>query len=147
MLLPSIFGENLFDDMFDFPKFDWDNIDKKLCERKVSRMMKTDVHEYDDRYDIDIDLPGFKKEEIGISLNDGYLSVSAGKEENKEEKDSDGKVIKQERYCGAMQRSFYVGDKISEEDIKAKYENGVLKLCVSKKEEEKLPEKKMIAIE
>ena len=150
MLVPSIFGENLFDDWFDFPEFpdfnDWNKTERKLYGKHAGRMMKTDVHEHDDHYELDIDLPGFKKDELTIELNNGYLTVSAAKgldEENSEK----GKLIRKERYTGAMQRSFYVGDAVKEEDVTAKFEHGVLKLSVPKKEAPKIPEKKTIMIE
>ena len=110
-------------------------------------MMRTDVHEHDDHYEVDIDLPGFKKEEICLELNNGYLIVSANKGLDKDEKDKKGKLIRQERYSGSMQRSFYVGENITEEDIKASFKHGVLNLTLPKKEKEKLPEKKQILIE
>ena len=148
MLRPSIFGENLFDDWFDFPDFrDLDKAEKKLYGRHAERLMKTDVHEHDDHYEVDIDLPGFSKDEIKIELNDGYLQVSAAKGLDKDENTKKGKLIRQERYAGAMQRSFYVGDGITEEDIKAAFKHGVLSLSIPKKEKEKLPEKKLILIE
>lgn len=145
MLLPSIFGENLFDDWMDFGGFG--DIDRKLYGKHASHVMKTDVHEHDDSYEVDIDLPGFKKEEIEISLENGYLSVSASKGLDKDEKNKKGKLIRQERYAGSMQRSFYVGENVTQEDIKAKFEDGVLKLTVPKKEAKKLPESRLIAIE
>ncbi len=145
MLLPSIFGENLFDDWMDFGGFG--DIDRKLYGKHASHVMKTDVHEHDDSYEVDIDLPGFKKEEIEISLENGYLSISASKGLDKDEKNKKGKVIRQERYAGSMQRSFYVGENVTQEDIKAKFEDGVLKLTVPKKEAKKLPESRLIAIE
>ena len=147
MLLPSIFGENLLDDWMDFPRMDFGDVDRKLYGKRAAQVMKTDVHEHDDKYELDIDLPGFKKDEIKLSLENGYLSVSAAKGLDKEEKDKKGKLIRQERYAGAMQRSFYVGEHITEEDIKAKFEDGVLKLNVPKKEAPKVPEKKTIMIE
>ena len=147
MLLPSIFGENLLDDWMDFPRMDFGDIDRKLYGKRAAQVMKTDVHEHDDKYELDIDLPGFKKDEIKLSLENGYLSVSASKGLDKEEKDKKGKLIRQERYAGSMQRSFYVGDTITHDDIKAKFEDGVLKLNIPKKEEKKLPEKKTIMIE
>ena len=108
MLVPSIFGENLFDDWFDFPDFrDLDKTERKLYGRHADRVMKTDVHEHDDHYELDIDLPGFKKEEITIELNNGYLVVSAAKGLDEEDKTKKGKLIRQERYTGSMQRSFY----------------------------------------
>ena len=148
MLVPSIFGENLFDDWFDFPDFrDLDKTERKLYGRHANRVMKTDVHEHDDHYELDIDLPGFKKDEITLNLENGYLTVSAAKGLDKDEKDKKGKLIRQERYAGSMQRSFFVGENLTEEDIKAKFEDGVLKLCIPKKEAPKLPEKKTIMIE
>ena len=148
MLRPAIFGENLFDDWFDFPDFrDLDKAERKLYGRHAERLMRTDVHEQDDHYEVDIDLPGFSKDEITIELNNGYLLVSAAKGLDKDENSKKGKLIRQERYAGAMQRSFYVGDGITEEDIKATFKHGVLNLSIPKKEKEKLPEKKQILIE
>ena len=148
MLRPAIFSDNLFDDWFDFPDFrDLDKAERKLYGRHAERLMRTDVHEQDDHYEVDIDLPGFKKDEITIELNNGYLLVSAAKGLDKDENNKKGKLIRQERYAGAMQRSFYVGDGITEEDIKATFKHGVLNLSIPKKEKEKLPEKKQILIE
>ena len=153
MLLPSIFGENLLDDWMmdfprmDFPRADFGNIDRKLYGKHAANVMKTDVHEHDEGYEVDIDLPGFKKDEIKLDLENGYLSVSAAKGVEKDGKDKKGRIIRQERYSGAMQRSFFVGDAITEEDIKAKFEDGVLKLDIPKKDAPKVPEKKTIMIE
>jgi len=150
MLYPSIFSENLFDDLmdFDFPVFKgFGDVDKKLYGKHAAKMMKTDVHEQDNEYEVDIDLPGFKKDEITLDLDKGYLTVSAAKGLDKDEKDKKGRLIRQERYAGAMQRSFFVGENITEEDVKARFEDGVLKLNVPKKEAPKLPEKKTILIE
>ncbi|MCR5734325.1 MAG: Hsp20/alpha crystallin family protein [Lachnospiraceae bacterium] len=147
MLLPSIFGESLLDDWMDFPRMDFPDIDRKLYGKKAAHVMKTDVHEHEDAFEVDIDLPGFKKDEINIALEDGYLSVSAAKALDNDKKDKKGKVIRKERYSGSMQRSFYVGEAVTEEDIKAKFEDGVLKLDIPKKEVNKVPEKKFIAIE
>ncbi len=153
MLLPSIFGENLLDDWMmdfprmDFPRHDFADVDRKLYGKHAANVMKTDVHEHDEGYEVDIDLPGFKKDEIKLDLENGYLSVSAAKGIEKEDKDKKGRLIRQERYSGAMQRSFFVGDAITEEDIKAKFEDGVLRLSIPKKEAPKIPEKKTIAIE
>ncbi len=147
-MLPSIFGENLFDDWFGFPTFpDFRDAEKKLYGRRASREMRTDVHEHDDHYEVDVDLPGFKKEEIRLDLENGYLTVSASKSLDEEETTRKGKVIRQERYAGAMQRSFYVGKDVTAEDVTAKFENGVLTLNIPKKDQPKLPEKKTIAIE
>ena len=147
MLLPSIFGENLLDDLMDLPRFEFPDIDRKLYGKNAAHVMKTDVHEHEDGYEVDIDLPGFKKDEIKLTLENGYLTVAAGKALNSDEKDKKGKVIRQERYSGSMQRSFYVGENVTEEEIKAKFEDGVLKLTVPKKEKAEVPEKKLIQIE
>ena len=137
MLLPSIFGENLLDDWMDFPRMndfpaftDFPDIDRKLYGRKAAHVMKTDIHENDEGYELDIDLPGFKKDEISITLEDGYLSVSAAKGLDKEKKNHQGRVIRQERYAGSMQRSFDVGEKVKEEDIKASFKHGILTIFV-----------------
>ena len=149
MLMPSIFGENLFDEFFeDFPMpREFRNIDRRLYGKNAAREMKTDVHEHEDHYEVDIDLPGFKKEEITLSLEKGYLTVNAAKGLNKDETDKKGKLIRQERYAGSMQRTFYVGDGLTETDITARFENGVLSLTLPKEEARKLPEKKVIMIE
>jgi len=143
MLMPSIFTENLFDDWFDA----FHDADRKLYGKNAPREMRTDVHEYEDHFTVDIDLPGFKKEDISLELENGYLTVRAAKGMDKDEKDNKGRIIRQERYAGAMQRSFYVGNALTEEDITARYENGVLQLNVPKMEARKLPEKKTIMIE
>ena len=150
MFYPSLFNDNLFDDFmnFDFPRFpSMGNAERKLYGKNASGIMKTDVRELEDHYEVDIDLPGFKKEEITLELDNGNLTVNAAKNVNEEEKSEEGKVIRQERYMGAMQRSFYVGEFITEEDVKARFEDGVLKLNVPKKEAPKPPEKKNIMIE
>ena len=147
MLLPAmLFNQNLFDDFFtDSPEPD---IDKKLYGKHAANIMKTDVKEHDDKFEVNIDLPGFKKDQIKLSLNDGYLVINAEKSSGTEEKDKKGKLIRQERYSGSMTRSFYVGEHITEEDIKAKFENGVLDLEIPKKDPKAIPEKnKYIAIE
>jgi len=147
-MLPSIFGEDLFDEMMDFP-FEDDFFGKRnpLYGKKAKNMMKTDVKEHETGYEVDIDLPGFKKEELNLDLTDGYLTISASKGLDKDEEDKKGKYIRKERYAGSMSRSFYVGDGITEEDIKAKYENGILKLSIPKKEAKAVEQKKHIAIE
>ena len=148
MLLPRIFGEDLLDDWFDFPEFpDVSKAEKKLYGHHAGHLMKTDVHEQENQYEVDIDLPGFKKEDISLTLNGGYLTISAAKGLDKEENDKKGKLIRQERYTGSMQRSFYVGDGVKVEDVKAKFEDGVLKLTIPKKELKELPSNTTIAIE
>ena len=146
MLYPSIFGENLFDDFFRFPDFGSD-VEKKLYGKNAAHVMKTDVHEHDDHYQIVIDLPGFKKEQINLELQNGYLTVSAAKGLDKEEKSKEGKLIRQERYAGAMQRSFYVGNAVTESDVNAKFEDGVLEINVPKTEPNKVESHRYIAIE
>ena len=145
MLMPSIFAENLFDDWFDLPAFR--DVDRKLYGKRADHEMRTDVHEHEDHYEVDIDLPGFKKEEITLTLEKGYLTVKAARGLDKDEKDNKGRIIRQERYAGAMQRSFYVGEALTEEDIGAKFENGVLSLNIARRDQKKLPEKKTIMIE
>ena len=132
MLMPSIFGENLFND--DWMDFGFPEVDKALYGKHANNVMKTDVKETDTGYEVDIDLPGFKKDEINAQLDNGYLTISAAKGLDKDEKDKKGKYIRKERYAGAMSRSFYVGEGITQEDIKAKYEDGILRLSVPKKE-------------
>ena len=148
MYMPSIFGESLFDNMFPFDEKFFTEKKDPLYGKNVSRLMKTDVRETEKTYELDIDLPGFKKDEIQIELKDGYLTISATSDSKKEEKNDKGQYIRRERYTGSCSRSFYVGDAVTEEDIKAKFENGTLKMLVPKKEEQKAVEnKKYIAIE
>lgn len=138
------FFDSFMDDMFDDAFFGERN---PLYGKRARNMMKTDIRETGDGYELDIDLPGFKKDEISAELKDGYLTISATKGLDKDEKDKDGKYIRRERYSGAMSRSFYVGDNLTEEDIKAKYEDGILKLSVPKKDAKAVDQKKYIAIE
>ena len=145
MLMPSIFGENLFND--DWMDFGFPEVDKALYGKHANNVMKTDVKETDTGYEVDIDLPGFKKDEINAQLDNGYLTISAAKGLDKDEKDKKGKYIRKERYAGDMSRSFYVGEGITQEDIKAKYEDGILRLSVPKKEAKAVENKKYIAIE
>ena len=151
MLMPSIFNDNLFDNFFDFPFYDdraERQAEKKLYGHHAGNLMKTDIKELDNGYELEIDLPGFKKDEIEAKLENGYLTISAAKGLDKEEKEEkDGKYIRKERYSGAMSRSFYVGDELKQEDIKAKYEDGILKLSVPKEEPKKVETTKHIAIE
>ena len=147
MMMPSVFGRDIFDDFMDGFAFPEANVNKELYGKHAKNVMKTDVRELDDGYEIIIDLPGFKKDEIGIELENGYLTVSAAKGLDKDEEDKKGKYIRKERYAGAMQRSFYVGENLTDEDIKAKYENGILRLSVPKKPAKAVEAKKTIAIE
>lgn len=155
MLLPSMFGENLFDDFFGFDDFPfWDDreekkMEKKLYDRRARNLMKTDIKETDKDYEVIIDLPGFKKNEVHASLENGYLTISAEKGLNQDEKEKkSGRYIRKERYAGACQRSFYVGDQLTEEDIKGEFKHGILKLTIPKKEAKPaVDDKKYISIE
>ena len=148
-MLPSIFGENLFDDFFSDP-FGMMNVHghDPLYGKHAKNLMKTDVRETENSYELDVDLPGFKKDEVNVDLKDGYLTISAAKGVDKDEQDKKGRYIRQERYAGAMSRSFYVGEGVTEEDIKAEFKHGILTLVVPKKEAKPAVEqKKYIAIE
>lgn len=148
MMLPTIFGENLFDDFMD-DAFERNFFGGRnpLYGKHSRNLMKTDVKETETGYELDIDLPGFKKDEISAHLEDGYLTVSAAKGVDKDEKDKEGRYIRRERYSGSMTRSFYVGNAVTEEDIKAKYEDGILSLSIPKKDPKAVEAKKYIAIE
>ena len=148
MMMPSIFGENLFDDWMDFP-FENEFFGKKnpLYGKHAKNMMKTDVRETDNSYEVDIDLPGFKKDEISVELKDGYLTINAAKGLDKDQKDKDGSYIRRERYAGSMTRSFFVGNGITKEEIHAKYENGILMLSVPKKVAKAVENNHYISIE
>ena len=148
MLMPSIFNTNLFDDFFEFPFYD-DKAEKKLYGHHAANLMKTDIQEHDDGYTLEMDLPGFKKDEIKVELNNGYMTISAAKGLDEDEKDKkSGKYIRRERYTGSCQRSFYVGEDVTEEDIKAEFKHGILKLFIPKKEAKPAVEqKKYVSIE
>lgn len=139
MMLPSIFGENLLDNWFDDDWNSWNYSNTSL--------MNTDIKENDNDYELTMNLPGVKKEDVTAELKDGYLTIHATSNQNKDEKDEDGKYIRRERYSGSCNRSFYVGDAVTEEDIKANFENGTLKMTIPKKEAKAVPEKKFISIE
>ena len=150
MLMPSIFGENLFDDdWMNFPFTDEAFWGKKnpLYGKHAQNMMKTDIRETDNSYELDVDLPGFKKDEINVQLKDGYLTLTAAKGLDKDSQDKKGNYIRKERYAGTMSRSFYVGEAVNEEDVHAKYEDGILKISVPKKEPEKIEKNGYISIE
>ena len=145
MLLPSIFGENLFDEWMDFS---FPDIDKALYGKNAKNMMKTDVKETEQGYEVFVDLPGFKKDEVSVRLENGYLTIQAAKGLDKEEKDKHGKYLRKERYAGGMSRSFYVGELAKKEDIHAKFEDGILTLSLPKEEPGVIEEKNhYIAIE
>ena len=147
-MLPSIFGENLFDDFFAdpfsimpaFPSHD------ALYGKHGKNLMKTDVRELDNGYELDMDLPGFKKDEVQVEVKDGYLTVSAAKGLDKDEKKA-GKYIRQERYAGQCSRSFYVGEGVGPKDVSAKFEDGILKIALPKAEQKKLPTSTSVSIE
>ena len=148
--LPTVFGENLMDMFDDFDRSffrGFGNADRALYGKHAQNMMKTDVRETNEGYEVDVDLPGFSKDEIHLELNSGYLTISTEKSLEKRDEEKNGKLLRQERYSGVMQRSFFVGDAIREEDVKASYENGVLHLMIPKKEAPKAPERKTILIE
>ena len=146
MLMPSIFGENLFDDLmkgFDFP-----TVSQPVLSRNVNNLMRTDIRENEKGFTLDIDLPGYSKDNVQAELKEGYLTITANNARNSEEKDPNGRYIRRERYSGSCSRSFYVGEDITEEDIKARFENGILQVFVPKKEAKpQIEEKKVINIE
>ena len=152
LYVPSIFGENLMDDFMDDFGFGFDDSffgrKNPLYGKHAKNMMKTDVRETDGTYELDIDLPGFKKDDVQAELKDGYLTINAQTQGESEDKDEQGTYVRKERFSGKCSRTFYVGDDVEEDDIKAKFEDGVLKIAVPKKQEQpKLEEKKTIAIE
>ena len=147
-MLPSIFGENLFDEFFgnDFGLMPMWNDHNPLYGKHAKNLMKTDVRETEDHYELDIDLPGFKKDEIQVDLKDGYLTIRAAKGLDKDTQDKKGKYIRQERYAGACSRSFYVGD-VESKDVTAKYESGILTLTLPKHVKRELPTSTSISID
>ena len=145
MLVPSIFSNNFVDDIFD-DVFPFGAYNAPAADNRAA--MNTDVKEFDDRYELEFELPGFKKEDIQGELKDGYLIVNAKHQDNKDEKGKDGKYIRKERYAGACTRSFYVGEEVDPGEIKAEFKHGILKLFVPKKEAKPaVEENKYIAIE
>ncbi len=148
-MLPSIFGENLFDDLFGdgFGMLPVAGGRDPLYGKHAKNLMKTDVRETDTSYELDIDLPGFKKEEVSVELKDGYLSISAAKSLDKDETDKQGRYIRQERYAGACSRSFYVGEGVKPEDVSARFEDGILKLSMPKQTQPQLPKSTAITIQ
>ena len=149
MLTPSIFRNNFFDSFFDDPFDDFFKVPARGTKpQKQVPFMKTDIKETDAGYELEIDLPGFQKDQIELTLENGYLNVAAETKNSVDDQDENGKYIHRERYTGRCSRSFYVGDLLKEEDVKAGFENGILKIAIPKKEPEKVvEEKKTIAIE
>lgn len=144
MMMPSLFGNSLFDEWMDFP---FESGITKNSKRETS-LMRTDVKEKDGAYELEMELPGYQKEDVTAQLKDGYLTVQASRNTSRDEKDDQGNYIRRERYTGQCSRSFYVGEEVKQEDIRAKFENGILKLTVPKVEEHKpVEENKFIAIE
>ena len=148
-MMPSIFGENLFDEFFDddFPMIPMRSIRNPLYGKNAKNLMKTDVRETDNTYELDVDLPGFKKDEVQLDLKDGYLTISAAKGLDKDQEDKKGKYIRQERYAGACSRSFFVGEGIEPRDVSAKFEDGILRVSLPKKVKKELPRNSTITIE
>lgn len=152
MLMPSIFRTNsLIDDLFDNDWFDdkeFKNVEKKLYGHRAKNVMNTDVKETEDGYELEMDLPGFKKEEVSVELNNGYITIRAAKGLDEDEKEKKtGKYIRRERYSGACERSFYVGEEVTQQDIKASFKHGILKLDIPKKEAKKIEQNNFISIE
>ena len=148
-MLPSIFGENLFDDFFTDP-FGMMVMPQRhdpLYGKHAKNLMRTDVRETEDTYELDVDLPGFKKDEVSIDLKNGCLTIQAAKGLDKSESDKKGKYIRQERYAGACSRSFYVGDAVEPEDVSAKFEDGILTISVPKNVKKQLPKNSAISIQ
>ena len=146
MLVPSIFGEDLFDNFFD----DFARPTRSVVRYSTptTNVMRTDIRETDTGYELDIDLPGYKKEDVQAELKDGYLTITAKTENSNDEKDANGKYIRRERYSGTCSRAFYVGEDITQQDIGARFENGILKLSVPKKDAKpKVEENHFITIE
>ena len=148
-MMPSIFGENLFDEFFDddFPMIPMRSIRNPLYWKNAKNLMKTDVRETDNTYELDVDLPGFKKDEVQLDLKDGYLTISAAKGLDKDQEDKKGKYIRQERYAGACSRSFFVGEGIEPRDVSAKFEDGILRVSLPKQVKKELPRNSTITIE
>ena len=147
-MLPGIFGENLFDEFFadPFGLTRGSEVSDHLYGKNAKNLMKTDIREKDNSYELDIDLPGFKKDELNIDLSNGYLTIQAAKGLDKDEQDKDGRYIRRERYAGSMSRSFYVGD-VKPEEVSAKFEDGILRLDLPTAGQRRLPENTRICIE
>ena len=145
-MLPSIFGENLFDDFFGDPFGMMPRGRDPLYGKHAKNLMRTDVRETEDTYELDVDLPGFKKDEVTLELKDGVLTIQAVKGLDKDETDKKGKYIRQERYAGACSRTFYVGDGVEPEDVTAKFENGILQLSIPKEAKKQLPKNTSVTI-
>ena len=148
-MMPSIFGENLFDEFFDddFPMIPMRSIRNPLYGKNAKNLMKTDVRETDETSEFDVDLPGVKKDDVQLDLKDCYLTISAAKGLDKDQEDKKGKYIRQERYAGACSRSFFVGEGIEPRDVSAKFEDGILRVSLPKQVKKELPRNSTITIE
>lgn len=147
--MPSIFRDDIFDDWMNdfFDDRDMKRMEKKLYGRRGRNLMKTDIRETDSAYELEMDLPGFKKEDVKVSLENGCLTISAEKGMDQDE-NKKGRYLRRERYAGACERSFYVGEDVTEDEIKGEFKHGILKLTIPKKEAKpEVPEKKYISIE
>ncbi|MGYP000333924261 len=146
-MLPSIFGENLFDDFFSDPfGMMVPQGRDPLYGKHAKNLMKTDVRETESTYELDVDLPGFTKDEVNVELKNGYLTIQAAKGLDKDQSDKKGKYIRQERYAGACSRTFYVGEGVEPEDVTAKFENGILQLSIPKEAKKQLPKNTSVTI-
>ena len=146
-MLPSIFGENLFDDFFSDPfGMMVPQGRDPLYGKHAKNLMKTDVRETESTYELDVDLPGFTKDEVNVELKNGYLTIQAAKGLDKDQSDKKGKYIRQERYAGACSRTFYVGEGVEPEDVTAKFENGILQLSIPKAAKKQLPKNTSVTI-
>lgn len=153
MMVPYMFHDALLDDWF---QNDWDRDFDRMMQatdprhmfgKRSANVMKTDVRETENGYDVFVDLPGFKKEDVKLDLQNGYLTISANRSNDHDEKDNEGHYIRQERYTGSCARSFYVGEEIKPEDVKASFKDGILELSLPKAEAKKLPDKQPNQIE
>ena len=146
-MLPSIFGENLFDDFFSDPfGMMVPQGRDPLYGKHAKNLMKTDVRETESTYELDVDLPGFTKDEVNVELKNGYLTIQAAKGLDKDQSDKKGKYIRQERYAGTCSRTFYVGEGVEPEDVTAKFENGILQLSIPKEAKKQLPRNTSVTI-
>lgn len=145
-MLPSIFGENLFDEFFPDP-FGRMTAWEPRPAQPTHSLMKTDVRETDSAYELDVDLPGFQKSDVQLQLQNGYLTIHASKNDRKDQKDDNGRYIRQERYVGQCSRSFYVGDRVEKGDVAARFEDGILKISLPKAQRKELPVSNLIDIQ
>ena len=141
-MLPGIFGERLFDEFFNnsLPSY------RRQEHKSAGRIMNTDVRELDHTYELDVDLPGFKKEDVTVELSKGYLTITASHEETEEEQEKKGQYLRRERWSGACSRTFYIGEGLEPADVHARFDNGILNLSFPKTPAEKKPDQKYVNI-